>query len=86
MNDHTQNADTSAEADYDRPFPDSSPAPATPQSARNAILHTFHVRGLDVTGSADFSFEETLTGTPLLALESTSSTGTIRGEVDATSA
>lgn len=51
--------------------------------ARNAILHTFRVRGLDVTGSADFSFEETLTGTSLLALESTSCTGTVRGEVDA---
>lgn len=55
-------------------------------TARNAILHTFLVRGLDVTGSSDFLFEETLTGTPLLTLESTTCTGTVRGEVDATSA
>ncbi len=55
-------------------------------TARNAILHTFLVRGLEVTGSSDFTFEETLTGTPLLTLESTSCTGTVRGEVDATAA
>lgn len=85
MNDHTQNADTSAEADT---IVRSRLVTRTRDTAvaRNAILHTFHVRGLDVTGSAGFSFEETLTGTPLLTLESTSSTGTIRGEVDATSA
>lgn len=57
-----------------------------PATARNAIAHTFVVRGLDVTGSSDFSFEETLTGSPLLTLESTSCTGTIRGEVDASAA
>lgn len=55
-------------------------------TAKNAILHTFLVRGLDVTGGKDFSFEETLTGTSLLTLESTSCTGTVRGEVDASSA
>ncbi|MDP4332438.1 helix-turn-helix transcriptional regulator [Curtobacterium sp. A7_M15] len=85
MNDHTQNADTSAEADT---IIRSRLVTRTRDTAvaRNAILHTFHVRGLDVTGSAGFSFEETLTGTSFLALESTSSTGTIRGEVDATAA
>lgn len=55
-------------------------------TAKNAILHTFLVRGLEVTGSNDFSFEETLTGTSLLTLESTSCTGTVRGEVDASAA
>ncbi|MFZ6993186.1 helix-turn-helix transcriptional regulator [Curtobacterium sp. RRHDQ66] len=57
-----------------------------PAVARAAILHTFQGRGLDVTGSSDFAFEETLTGTSLLSLESTSCTGTIRGEVDASAA
>lgn len=87
MNDHTTNADTATAADTDT-IVRSRLVTRTRDTAvaRNALLHTFRVRGLDVTGSADFSFEETLTGTPLLALESTSSTGTIRGEVDATAA
>lgn len=54
--------------------------------ARNAVQHTFRVRGLEVTGSGDFLFEETLTGSSLLTLESTNCTGTIRGEVDASAA
>ncbi len=54
--------------------------------ARQAILQTALVRGLDVTGGNDFTFEETLTGTPLLTLESTSCTGTVRGEVDTSDA
>ncbi|WP_439689808.1 helix-turn-helix domain-containing protein [Curtobacterium sp. SP.BCp] len=54
--------------------------------ARNALQHTFQIRSLDVTGSNDFLFEETLTGTSLLTLESTSCTGTIRGDVDASAA
>ncbi|MDM7887973.1 helix-turn-helix transcriptional regulator [Curtobacterium sp. RHCJP20] len=57
-----------------------------PATARSAIQHTSTVRGLEVTGSSDFLFEETLTGTSLLTLESTSCTGTVPGEVDASSA
>jgi AraC-like DNA-binding protein len=50
--------------------------------AHTAIQQTSAVRGLDVTGGGDFLFEETLTGTPLLTLESPSCTGSVRGEVD----
>jgi AraC-like DNA-binding protein len=53
-----------------------------PATARTAIGRTYRSRSLDVTGSGDFQFEETLTGTPLLAVESTRCSGTVRGEVE----
>lgn len=51
-------------------------------AARTALARTHRTFGLDVTqDGVPFRFEETITGTALLSLESTRCTGTVRGEV-----
>ncbi|MDT0235383.1 AraC family transcriptional regulator [Curtobacterium sp. BRB10] len=51
-------------------------------AARTAVARTHRTFGLDVAQSGvPFRFEETITGTVLLSLESTQCTGTVRGEV-----
>ncbi|WP_181431125.1 AraC family transcriptional regulator [Curtobacterium sp. MCBD17_021] len=51
--------------------------------ARELVARAYRTHGLQVTaGEEPFSFEETVTGTELLSLESTKSTGTVRGEVE----
>lgn len=52
--------------------------------AREAVARTHLTHGLQVSAldGAAFAFEETLTGTQLLALESTQCSGIVRGEVE----
>ncbi|MBF4616445.1 helix-turn-helix transcriptional regulator [Curtobacterium sp. VKM Ac-1376] len=51
--------------------------------ARQVVARTHRTHGLQVTAGADpFVFEETVTGTELLSLESMQCTGTVRGEVE----
>jgi AraC-like DNA-binding protein len=51
-------------------------------AARKAVERTHLTPGLEVSASgAPFVFEETVTGTELLSLESTKCSGTVRGEV-----
>lgn len=53
------------------------------EDARRAVERTHITYGLSVTvGESPFVFQETVTGTELLSLESTHCSGTVRGEVE----
>lgn len=52
-------------------------------AARTAFARTHRTFGLEILrGDEQFLFEETLTGTDLLSLETTRCTGSVRGEID----